>query len=131
MLPEIVAVLRSFEVAGQVHFSQVNASTAVLVPEDSGCAVTVHDRGDSITVRTGLDVSINIDPEEEDVTVLLRGLLEALRDGRAEERLTTLHRNRLTPDGYKVEYAGGSMREFGERSGREYAVRLPKWNASS
>ncbi|WP_225843607.1 hypothetical protein [Streptomyces albus] len=130
MLPEIVEVIRAFEVADQVLFSQVDSSTAVLIPEDSGCAVIVQDRGDTVTVRTGLDVSVNIDPEEEDFTVLLRDLLAALRDGKAEERLATVYRNRLAPDGYKVEYASGSMQEFGERSGREYAVRLPAWNAS-
>ncbi|MET9859014.1 hypothetical protein ABZY93_06745 [Streptomyces smyrnaeus] len=130
MLPEIVEVIRSFAAEGKVLFSQVDDSTAVLIPEDSGCAVVVHDYGDTVTVRTGLDMAISIDPAEEGFTSLLCELLVALQDGKAQERLTTAYRNRLAPDGYKVEHAGGTLQEFGERTGREFSVALPKWNAS-
>ncbi|GAA2068616.1 hypothetical protein GCM10009801_17010 [Streptomyces albiaxialis] len=128
MRADIVEVVRSFESEGRVLFAQAGAGAVVLVPEDSGCAIVVQERGDALTVRTGLDIEIGLDPEEAEFPALLREVLTALQRGEAAERLSTVYRNRLAPAGYTVEYPGGSMSEHGDRPGRQFTVRLPPWN---
>ncbi|WP_157847690.1 hypothetical protein [Streptomyces violens] len=129
MRDDVVAIIRSFEQSGKVIFRQLDEHTWILVPTETGCPIVFDDLGDSLVMRTGIDVRVTMDYELETSRDALPEVIEALTNGQTAERFETAYRNRLSPSGYKIEYPSGSQMESGERQGREYSVRLPAWNA--
>ena len=129
MQPGIVQAIQSFEEEGKILFSQVDDSTCVLIPVESGSTILVQDLEDFLCVRTGVDIRVALDPEEDGIVDLLVEVLGSLRSGKATERFQVLYRSRIAPAGYTIEYPSGKMQEMGDRQGREFSVRLPEWNA--
>ncbi|MGI5470003.1 hypothetical protein [Streptomyces sp. CA-132043] len=125
----VVSIIRSFEEDGKVIFRQLDEHAWILVPVETGCPIVFDDLGDSLVMRTGIDVRVSMDYELEASRETLPEVIAALANGQAAERFATTYRNRLSPSGYKIEYPSGSQLESGEHQGREYSVRLPAWNA--
>ncbi|GAA0475565.1 hypothetical protein [Streptomyces olivaceiscleroticus] len=130
MRQDVWEAIQSFAAPGRIAFRELDESTSILVPLESGSPIVFTDMGDSVSMRTGLDLNVLVDYEEDSAVATVKEVISALTDGHAVERLRASYRDRLTPCGYKVEYPSGNMQERDtERTTRQYTVRLPVWNA--
>lgn len=127
MRQDVVKIIQDFEEKDDVLFAQLDEATWVLVPKLSGCPLVFLDMGESVAIRTGFDVEVNVDYEEEGSGQLIYEIILALMNGSSVETLSGVYRNRLAPSGYNVEYPSGAMREYGDGK-KTYTVRLPPWN---
>lgn len=127
MRQDVVKIIQDFEESGAVLFAELDEATWVLVPKIKGCPLVFMDMGESVAIRTGLDVVVNVDYEEEDSGQLIYEIILALMNGDSVETLSGVYRSRLAPSGYTVEYPSGAMREYGDGK-KHYTVRLPPWN---
>lgn len=127
MRQDVVDAVQEFAQQDAVLCAPLDEETWVLVPRVNGCPLVFQDMGDAVAIRTGFDVEVVVDCEEEGSHQTIREVVLSLVNGKSVEVLSGVYRNRLAPCGYKVEFPGGSMKELG--AGRKtFTVRLPQWN---
>ncbi|HEX3731590.1 MAG TPA: hypothetical protein VHU91_01500 [Mycobacteriales bacterium] len=129
MRKDVLEIIRSFQEKDKVLFSRLDEFTWVLVPDRTGCAIVIQDLGDSIVMRTGIGIDLTMDYEAESSREMLPEILSALQSGDIKEYFAPVNGDQIASSGYKVEYPSGQIWTQPEKVSRQYAVRLPVWNA--
>ncbi|MFJ2812932.1 hypothetical protein [Streptomyces sp. NPDC087294] len=128
MRPEVIRIFRTFELDGKVTFHQLDENTWVLLPVESGSALIVQDLGGSLRLRTGHEVVIDVDYEEESSREALPEIITALQSGNAVEHFSMGPGRKLRSCGYRVDYPSGTDSSINGRA-KSVSARLPRWNA--
>lgn len=128
MTPEVIHIIRTFALDGKVMFHQLNEHTWVLLPVESGSPLVIQDLGGSLRLRTGHDVSIDFDYEEESSREALPEIITALQSGNAVEHFSMGPGRKLSSCGYRVNYPSGTDASINDKA-KSFSARLPRWNA--
>jgi hypothetical protein len=128
MTPEIIQIIQTFAVDGKVTFHQLNEHTWVLLPIESGSPLIIQDLGGSLRLRTGHDVRIDLDYEEESSREALPEIITALQSGNAVEHFSMGPGRKLSSCGYRVDYPSGTDTSINDKA-KSASARLLRWNA--